>query len=397
MTPQSNGPLAGVVVVDLTTMLAGPFATMILADLGADVIKVEPPHGDFIRQQGPFAPDDRVRAFGGYFQSINRNKRSAVLDLTTDDGRDSLRRIVEHADVLVENYRHGVMDRLGLSYERLSEINPRLVYAAIRGFGDERTGSSPMRDWPAYDITAQALGGLMEITGDPAGPPIKAGPGFGDTVPALFAVIGLLSALHRARRDGIGGFVDVSMYDAMLAMCERTVYQHSYTGDVPNRQGNTHPLLSPFDVLPALDGWVSIAAPADKLWRNLCAAIGRPELADDERTKDNVSRLVHRHVVADALTEWTAAHTKSEIVDALGGIVPVGPVNTVEDIFADPHVKARQMLIDVEQPGLARPVTIVNTPIKFAGAGHTNARRAPLLGEHTAEVLTQFSQLEETR
>ncbi|ABG92140.1 possible acyl-CoA transferase, N-terminal [Rhodococcus jostii RHA1] len=171
MTSPVAGPLNDVVVIDLTTMLAGPFATMVLGDLGADVIKIEPPHGDFIREQGPFAPDDELRAFGGYFQSVNRNKRSVVLDLTTEEGRASLLELVAHADVVVENFRHGVMDRLGLSYERLQEKNPHLVYAAIRGFGDERTGSSPMRDWPAYDITVQAVSGLMEITGEPDRPP----------------------------------------------------------------------------------------------------------------------------------------------------------------------------------------------------------------------------------
>ncbi|MGW4334101.1 CaiB/BaiF CoA transferase family protein [Rhodococcus koreensis] len=399
----AGGPLNDVVVIDLTTILAGPFATMVLADLGADVIKIEPPRGDFIRDQGPFAPDDELRAFGGYFQSVNRNKRSVVLDLTTEDGRASLLELVANADVVVENFRHGVMDRLGLSYERLREQNPHLVYAAIRGFGDERTGSSPMQDWPAYDITVQALSGLMEITGEPDRPPIKTGPGFGDTVPALFAVIGLLSAVHRARRDGIGGFVDVSMYDAMLAMCERTVYQHSYNGDVPTRQGNSHPLLCPFDVVPAADGWVSIAAPGDNHWRQLCAAIGRPELATDERTRDNVSRLANRDFTMSAVTAWTTTRTKVQIVETLGGKVPVAPVNTVEDIFADPHVHGRDMLVDVDHPGVSHPLTIANTPIKFADSPPTHIRRAPLLGEHTDEVLAQFDittaafQLEETK
>jgi crotonobetainyl-CoA:carnitine CoA-transferase CaiB-like acyl-CoA transferase len=403
MKSPTEGPLNDVVVVDLTTMLAGPFATMVLADLGADVIKVEPPHGDFIRAQGPFAPDDELRAFGGYFQSVNRNKRGVVLDLTTEAGCSSLLELVAHADVVVENFRHGVMDRLGLSYERLREANPHLVYAAIRGFGDERTGSSPMRDWPAYDITVQALSGLMEITGEPGRPPIKTGPGLGDTVPALFAAIGVLSAVHRARRDGVGSFVDVSMYDAMLAMCERTVYQHSYTGDVPTRQGNSHPLLCPFDVVPAADGWVSIAAPGNNHWKQLCVVIGRPELATDSRTSDNVRRLANRDFTMSAITEWTTTRTKNQIIKALGGKVPVAPVNTVEDIYTDPHVHARNMLVEVEHPGVPRPLTIANTPIKFADAPPTRLRRAPLLGEHTDEVLgrpestTAIYQLEETR
>lgn len=383
-------PLDGVVVLDLTSMLAGPFATMVLADMGADVIKIEPPRGDFTRDQGPYPADDELHAFGGYFQSVNRNKRSVVLDLTTPAGCDALLHMVAQADVLVENYRHGVMDRLRLPYERLRDINPKLVYVAIRGFGDERTGESPMRDWPAYDITAQALSGMMEITGSPDGPPMKAGPGLGDTIPALFAVAGLLSALHKAQRDGVGSFVDVAMYDAMLAMCERAIYQHSYTGTVPSRQGNSHPLLCPFDLLPASDGWVSIAAPGEGHWAKLCSVIGRPELVTDERTRSNTARTGHREVVRSSLSEWTCVRTKHEIVSLLGGRVPVAAVNNVEDIFADPHVKARDMLVDVEHPGSAAPVTIVNTPIRFGGLAPRPIYRAPLLGEHTNQVLADF-------
>lgn len=393
MSGSAAGPLAGVVVLDLTTMLAGPFATMLLADMGADVIKIEPPQGDFIRGEGPYTADDELRAFGGYFQSVNRSKRSIVLDLKTPNGRETLLRLVSHSDILIENYSHGVMDRFGLSYEKVSEINPALVYAAIRGFGDARTGASPMYDWPAYDITAQALSGLMEITGEPAGPPMKTGPGLGDTVPALFAVVGLLSALHRARNDGVGAFVDVSMYDAMLAMCERTVYQRSYLGETPSRQGNTHPLLSPFDVLRAGDGWVSIAAPSHTHWRRLCALVGRQDLVDDARTKDNSSRIANRVLVRTALEEWTRTRSKAEILATLGGKVPVAPVNTVEDVFSDPHVKARNMLVEVEHPGSAAPVTIVNSPIRIQGVDQTSVRRAPLLGEHTAEILEQFNVL----
>lgn len=390
LTPDSR-PLAGTVIVDLTSMLAGPFATMVLADLGADVIKIEPPRGDFIRDQGPYTDDDERHIYGGYFQSVNRNKRSVVLDLKTEEGRASLLSIVQGADGLVENFRNGVMDSLGLSYERLREVNPRLVYGAIRGFGDSRTGASPMQDWPAYDVTVQALSGFMEITGEPGGPPTKAGPGIGDTVPALFAVIGFLAALQQARRDGSGSFVDVAMYDAMLAMSERTVYQHSYTGEIPSRVGNTHPLLCPFDVAPTSDGWVSIAAPSPVHWDRLCDTIGRPDLKDDERTKDNVHRLRNREIVRAAIEAWTTVHTKVEIMELLGGRVPVAPVNNIEDIFQDPHVRARNMLVEVNHPGSLHPVTIANSPIRFAGQPGTAPRRAPMLGEHTDEVLAEFA------
>lgn len=386
----SELPLAGIRVVDLTQMLAGPYVTMLLADMGADVIKVESPDGDFIRKQGPFTEDDDLRAFGGYFQSINRNKRSVVLDLRSPQGRSDLERLVASTDVVVENFRNGVMERLGLPYERLCEVNPRIVYAAVRGFGDSRTGEGPLTSWPAYDLTAQAMSGLMHTTGEADGPPTKVGPGIGDTIPALFCLAGLLAALVKSKTTGEGSFVDVAMYDAMLAICERQIYQYSYTGNVAGRHGGTHPLLSPFDVLECADGWVTIAAPNDGLWAKLCAAIGRAELAEDARTAKSVDRVANSAFVHDVLQGWTGPRTKSQIAGELGGIVPIGPVNTVEDIFADPHVHARSMLVTVEQPGSARDVTIAGRPIKFLGVEERPAVRAPLLGEHTAEVLAEL-------
>lgn len=388
MTARPRGPLEGVRVIDLTQMLAGPFATAVLADFGADVIKVESPFGDFVRAQGPFPRDDESRVYGGYFQSVNRNKRGIVLDLCTDQGRTALLRLAEDADLVIENFRSGVMERLGLSYERLRERNARLVYGAIRGFGDSRTGESPMRDWPAYDVTAQAMSGFMEITGSADGPPTKAGPGIGDTVPALFLVAGVLAALHRARETGEGEFVDVAMYDALLALCERSVYQYSYTGVVATRQGNTHPLLSPFDTLPTLDGWVTVAAPTDAHWRRLAEIIGRPDLIADHRFATASSRVDNADGVRALLAQWTGVRPLSEVVAALGGQVPVGPVQNAEMIFRDPHVAARSMLTEVEQPGYSRPVTIVGSPVKFAGLPAPAPLRAPLLGEHTSEVLS---------
>jgi len=375
-------------------MLAGPFASMLLADMGADVVKVESPAGDFTRGQGPFTEDDEQRRFGGYFQSINRNKRGIVLDLRTPEGRDATERLVKHADVLIENYRNGVMDRLGLSYEHLQRVNPRLVYASIRGFGDRRTGESPMVDWPAYDLTVQAISGVMATTGEPDGPPTKVGPGIGDIVPALFSVAGLLAAVVKAQATGQGSFVDVAMYDAMLALGERQVYQYSYTGAIPGRQGSSHPLLSPFDVLSCRDGWVSIAAPSDTHWALLCAVMGHEELIEDPRTAMAGDRVNNRAFVREVIESWTEQRNKREIVELLGGQVAVGAVQTVDDIYADPHVKARRMLVDIDQPGPARHVTIVGRPIKFLGTEEPALRRAPLLGEHTDEVLAELDELD---
>ncbi len=389
----SEGPLHGLRVIDLTQMLAGPYGTMILADLGADVIKIEPPKGDLTRGVGPYRADDAEHHYGGYFQSVNRGKRSVVLDLKSDEGREHLVALVGDADVVVENFSVGVMDRLGVSYEVLSERNPRLVYASSRGFGDPRTGASPYANWPAFDIVIQAMGGLLGITGTEDGQPIKAGPGVADIFPGTLMALGILAAVLRARVTGKGEYVDVAMYDAVLSLCERIVYQYSYEDSVPAPQGNEHPLLSPYDVLPASDGWITIAAPADTRWRRLCELIGRPELAGDPRYATNYLRSRRSAEVREAIGAWSSTRTRAEIIELLGSEVPVGPVNTIADIFEDPHPHLRGMLVELEQPGSATPVTVAGQPIKFLGGGSGVRTRAPLLGEHTDEVLGELGRL----
>lgn len=383
----SFGALAGLVVVDLTQMLAGPYCTMLLADQGATVIKVEPIGGDPTRAFGPFPEGGGPHPFGGYFQSTNRNKQSIAIDLKAEDGKALLRRLVSDADVVVENFRPGVMDRLGLSYESLAALNPRLVYAAVRGFGDPRTGTSPYVDWPAFDVVAQAMGGAMGITGPDAATPMKIGPGIGDIFPATLTAFAIMAALHHARATGQGQFVDVAMYDGIVGLCERIVYQKSYAGQTPRPEGNQHPILCPFGTFATADGQVTIACPRDGFWRELCAIMGRAELADDPRFLTNNDRLAHVDEVVAAVEGWTRDRTKAEIATALGGRVPFGPVNTVDDIYADPHIAARGMLAEVEHPGLDRPVTIASTPIHMTatpGGVHT---RAPLVGEHTDALL----------
>jgi crotonobetainyl-CoA:carnitine CoA-transferase CaiB-like acyl-CoA transferase len=382
-----TGPLTGLRVIDLTQVLSGPFCTMLLADMGADVIKVEPPEGDVARQWGPFVPG-APGMYGGYFASVNRNKRSVVLDLKSPEGITALHGLLGDADVIVENFRVGVMDRLGLSWESLHERYPRLVYAAIRGFGDPRTGSSPYASWPAFDIIAQAMGGLMSITGPDEDHPVKAGPGIGDTYPATLAATGILAAAWQAQRTGRGEFVDVALYDAILALSERIVYQYSLTGEVPHPQGNTHPLLCPYGVVATADGHWAIAAPTDHHWRMLARAMGRPELADDPRFATNAERVRNSAAVYGLVEEWTRTRSTAELMREVGGEFPCAPVNTAAEIRVDPHIAARSMIRTVDHPSGAR-IDIAGAPVKFGSAPGEDPRRAPLLGEHTAEVLSR--------
>jgi len=381
------GPLAGLTVIDLTQMLAGPYCTMLLADQGADVIKIEPIGGEPTRTFGPYRDDDAEHLFGGYFQSINRNKRSVGINLKSSEGVEVLKDLVRDADVLVENFRPGVMDRLGLPYEVLAEVNPRLVYACIRGFGDPRTGESPYVNRPSFDVVAQAMGGAMGITGPDAETPMKIGPGVGDIFPATLAAFGIMSAVFEARGSGQGQFMDVAMYDGVLAMCERIVYQQSYTGSSPVPEGNHHPILCPFGIFDASDGQVTIGCPRDGFWTQLVGIMDRPELATDPRFATNNARLANQTETVGLVEGWARGRTKAEIAEALDGKVPFGPVNTAAEILADPHVNVREMLAEIEHPGSGTPVTVAGTPIRMTRTQGGVRSRAPLAGEHTDEVL----------
>jgi len=387
-----SGALSGLKVLDLTQALAGPFCTMLLADQGADVIKVEAPGiGDVTRQMVPFPAEitDR-KPFGGYFQSVNRNKRSIVIDLKQPEGKEIIRSLVQESDVLVENFRVGVMDGLDLSYESLSEINPKLVYAAIRGFGDPRTGDSPYGKWPAYDVIAQAMGGMMSITGQLDGVPTKVGPGVGDMIPASLTAFGIMSAVYEAGKSGEGQFLDVAMYDAVLAFCERIVPQYSYTGEIPGLEGNGHPALCPFGVFPAKDGYVSIACPRDHFWALLCGEMDRDELIEDKRFKYNHNRVEFMEETLQVVSDWTRQLTKKELAEKLGSKLPFGPVQNAKDLFEDPHVAARDMLTLVEHPGTNKKYHITNTPIKMTKTPGGVRTGAPLLGEHTDDILKSY-------
>lgn len=391
MQSAPTGPLVGVRVIDLTRALAGPFCTMMLADLGADVVKIEPPEGDLTRFNGPFTRDDTEKAFGAYFASVNRNKRSVVLDLKEPADCDRLLALVDGADVVVENFRAGVMERLGLSYEVMHERNPRLVYAAIRGFGDPRTGSSPYEDWPSFDVIAQAMGGIVSTTGTADGEIVRVGPSIGDLYPATVSVIGVLAALMHARQTGQGQFVDVAMVDALVALDEAMIYRYSYTGVVATPTGTRHPQTAPFDIFRTVDGWCAIAAPSAHHWEYLCNVMQRQDLIGDERTLTMRERLANVDFVGAEITEWTTTKTTAEITELLGGHVPVGPVNNAADLFTDPHVKARRMLVAVDHPGAGRPMVFPDTPLRFTASPAGIYRRAPKLGEHTEEVFAELA------
>lgn len=390
MAPAPTGPLAGIRIIDLTRALAGPFCTMLLADLGADVIKVEPPEGDFSRFSEPYPEGDSEKAFGGYFASINRNKRGVMLDLKAPGALDSLLELIDGADAVVENFRVGIMDRLGLSYETLRARNPRLVYAAIRGFGDPRTGASPYAEWPAYDVVAQAMGGIVSMTGTDDGQVLKVGASVGDLYPGTMAALGIVSALLHAKLTGEGQFLDVSMYDAITALCEAAVYRYTYAGIVTKPTGNSHPQLTPFDVYPTADGFCAIAAPTQNHWALLCAAIERADLIHDPRTFSNKDRVQNAGFVKETVGAWTAARTTAQVVAELSGSVPVGPVNNAEALFNDPHLKARNMLVAVDHPGSPRPVVLPNSPIHFSATPSGIYRRPPKLGEHNDEVFAEL-------
>jgi len=389
MSPSSPfGALSDVRVIDLTQMLAGPYATMVLADHGAHVVKVEPPSGDVTRRGGPFRPEDTEKRLGGYFQSVNRNKRSVCLDLKTAGGRAALKALVRGADVVVENFRAGVMERLGLGYEELKSINPRLVYGALRGFGDARGGPSPYVDWPAYDVVAQAMGGIMAITGPDEATPTKVGPGVGDIVPGLMLAFGVLAAVHNARRTGVGQFVDVAMTDAVLAICERMVWQHSIQGITPGPEGNHHPFLCPFGIFPAQDGHVALAAHQDAFFGVLCDHLGARSLAADPRFADLSSRTANRRGLISELGAVTRQFSKAELMTRLGGVIPFGPVMDIAEIARDPHFRVRNMIVEVDQPGAA-PIRIAGVPIKLCGTPGGVRRRSPLLGEDTRTCLEE--------
>jgi len=363
-------------------VLAGPFAGMLLADLGAQVIKVElPGRGDDAREFGPFA-----NGVSGYFASVNRGKRSITLNLKSSEGKAIFLRLAEKADVLIENYRPGVMERLGLDYESLRPTNPRLIYAAVSGFGQ----SGPYSHRPAYDAVIQGMSGLMSITGDEDGLPARVGVSIGDLSAAAFAVIGVLAALHQRDRTGTGQMVDVAMLDSLIALLENAISRYSITGEVPGRLGTRHPSITPFQAFDTADGQVVVAIGNDQLFSSFCRLVGEEQLATDPRFCSNSLRTGNHADLQEEMgaiirrrpTAWWLEHLERE------GI-PSGPINTVADMAHDPQVNAREMIQEVMDP-VAGLMHMAGIPIKLSDTPGAVVGPAPALGQHTEEVLGEL-------
>lgn len=386
---KSTGALTGIRVLDVTQAFAGPFCSQLLADQGADVVKIEGPEGDVNRTLGPFPKDDTTRAYGALFQHCNRNKRGLVIDLKTEAGKETLLTLVESADILVENFRHGVMQRLGLDYEVLKARNPKLVYTSIRGFGDVTGGRSPYIEFPAVDMVAQAFGGVMSVTGPDAETPTKIGGGFGDTIPGLWAAFATMVALFEAQRSGEGQYVDIAMADAVLAMCEGISTFYSYTGTVPRPSGNRLPDIVPFGTVRVADGYAALAVPPGRGWAVFCETIGRPELAEDPRYVSVPKRIENEADVYALIEEFTAARSKAELMKIFGGIIPFSPINDAGDIHVEAHFAVRDMLPKLDHPGSAHLFSVAGVPAKLSRTPGTVRCRAPVKGEHTDEVLAE--------
>ncbi len=381
---QAAGPLSGVTVLDLTWVLAGPFGSEILCDLGAEVIKVErPPFGDVARTTGP-----HIKNESGYFFSVNRGKKSICLDLKRPAGKDLFLQLTEKADVVMENFTPGTMESLGLSYETLSAHNPRLIYAATSGFG--QTGPDRLR--PALDIVVQGMGGIMSITGEPGGPPVRPGISLGDIAAGLYTAIGILAVLHEREKSGRGQMVDISMLDCQIAILENAFMRYFATGETPGPIGTRHPLATPFQAFSTKDGWIVLALSwgVPNQWELLCATIGRPDLIDDPRFDSPALRTEHHAELEPMLNEALRQRTTEEWLrefDTIG--LPCGPLNDIPHAAEQPQVKAREMLVEVEHPA-GFSLKVPDTPVRLSRTPGGIQGPPPAIGEHTDEVLTSL-------
>jgi CoA:oxalate CoA-transferase len=378
------GPLDGIRILDLTQVLFGPFATMLLSDLGAEVIKIERPEvGDIARGNGPV-----VRGQSTYFLSLNRGKKSVTLNLATEQGAAVFLKLVKSADILVENFKPGTMERLGLSYERVREQNPGIIYVAGSGFGQY----GPYASKPAFDVIVQAMGGVMSITGEEGGPPVRPGVSYGDITAALFLCIATLAALQERHISGQGQFVDISMLDCQVTVQENAFVRYLNTGEIPQALGTRHPVMTPFQAFQTKDGYIAVALRGGikDQWPLFCAAIDRVDIIDDPRFRDGWLRTQNYETLEPILTAAMKTRTTKEWLEELEQAgIPCGPVNTIEQAAADPQIAARDMIIDVRHPEAGK-FRVANTPFKFSRTPYKAKQASPDLGEHTQDVMSQL-------
>jgi len=376
------GPLAGIKVLDLTRVLAGPYTTMILSDLGAEVIKIEQPGiGDESRNFGPFK-----NGFSLYFMSVNRGKRSVTLNLKTERGKTIFKQLVKQSDILVENFRPGTMKKFGLDYEALAAEHPSLIYAACSGFG--QTG--PFAQQGAYDMIIQGMGGIISITGEPDGPPVRVGTSISDITAALFTTIGILSALHHRNNTGKGQLVDVAMLDSLVAVLENAIVRYFATDEIPKPLGSRHPAITPFEAFESADGHVIIAIGNDVLWAKFCEHVDRKNLISDPRFSSNAERTANHSELFPILSEIMRQRTTDEWIRALEKIgVPCGPINTIDKVVSHPQVQAREMITQVMHQ-VTGAVEVPGVPIKLSDTPGDVDAPAPGLGEHTDDILTDM-------
>jgi crotonobetainyl-CoA:carnitine CoA-transferase CaiB-like acyl-CoA transferase len=387
------GPLAGLRVLELARILAGPWAGQVLADLGADVIKVERKgSGDDTRGWGPpFVPAaDGSHLGAAYFHGTNRGKRSIEIDFETAEGQRLVKKLAARSDVLIENFKVGGLKKFGLDYESLAAEFPRLIYCSVTGFG--QTG--PYAGRAGYDLMAQGMGGFMSLTGLPDGEPTRAGVPVADLITGVYSVVGILAALHERERTGRGTLVDCALVDTQVGVLANQALNFLVSGVVPQRQGNSHPNIVPYQVFPVADGHIIIATGNDSQYAKLCAVLGAPELARDERYHDNTARLAHREELVARLCELTCRKQSGELLDALEAVgVPAGPINDLAQVFADPQVRHRGMALELASPAAKEgKIPGVRTPITIGGRAMAAERPSPRLGEHSAEILRELGE-----
>ena len=392
-TTSKKPPLSGIRVIELARVLAGPWAGQMLADMGADVIKVENPEGgDDTRAWGPpfVEGKDGENLSAAYYHATNRGKRSIAVDLKTPEGQDIVRRLAATADVVIENFKLGGLKKYGLDYESLKAINPKLVYCSITGFGQD----GPYASLAGYDYIVQGMSGFMSITGEPDGQPMKSGVAIADIFTGIYAVSAIQAALIHAMRTGEGQLVDMALLDVMSAVLANQNMNYLVSGTAPTRLGNAHPNISPYEVIPVADGHIILAVGNDGQFRRFCRILGRETMADDERFATNRERVANRDEVRRLVTAETGKWTKADLLAACGdNAVPAGPINSIAEMFADPQIEARGMRLDLEAadgtmiPSVRSPIVLSETPLVYH-------RPSPRLGEHTADVLAELNDIE---